>query len=132
MRQCIICAVFIVAGQCVRLKVVKKGYTLAKAMGAKTILMHALYEPVYYSSLEYSPIVGFNDYANMGALQVDTIEGLKEAAQSFLNKTKHHLADESIQTILKEGDTADTIRYYHSKLYPAYSGIFYAIVSSDL
>lgn len=90
-------------------KVAKKGFALAKAMGAKTVLLHALYEPVYYSSLEYSPIVGFNDYANMGALQVDTIEGLKEAAQSFLDKTKHHLADESIQTILKEGDTADTI-----------------------
>ncbi|GAB1452447.1 universal stress protein [Draconibacterium sp.] len=90
-------------------KVAEKGHALAKAMGAKIVLMHVLYEPVYYSSLEYSPIVGFNDYANLGALQTDTIQGLKEAAQSFLDKTKHHLADENIQTLLKEGDTADTI-----------------------
>ncbi len=90
-------------------KVAEKGYALAKAMGAKIILMHVLYEPVYYSSLEYSPIVGFNDYSNLGAHQTDTIQGLKEAAQHFLDKTKHHLADENIQTILKEGETADSI-----------------------
>jgi nucleotide-binding universal stress UspA family protein len=90
-------------------KVAEKGHALAKAMGAKIVLMHVLYEPVYYSSLEYSPIVGFNDYANLGALRTTTIQGLNEAAQNFLDKTKNHLADENIQTILKEGDTADTI-----------------------
>jgi len=71
--------------------------------------MHVLSEPVYYSSLEYSPIVGFNDSMTMGTFRTDTIEGLKEAAQHFLDKTKHHLADETIQTILKEGETADSI-----------------------
>lgn len=90
-------------------KVAEKGYALAKTMGAKIVLMHVLYEPVYYSSLEYSPIVGFNDYVNMGTFQTDTIQGLKEAAQHFLDKTKHHLADETIQTLLKEGETADSI-----------------------
>jgi len=90
-------------------KVAEKGVALAKTMGAKIILMHVLSEPVYYSSLEYSPIVGFNDSMTMGTFRTDTIEGLKEAAQHFLDKTKHHLADETIQTILKEGETADSI-----------------------
>jgi nucleotide-binding universal stress UspA family protein len=90
-------------------KVAEKGYALGKKMGAKIVLMHVLYEPVYYSSLEYSPIVGFNDTMNMGTFQTDTIQGLKEAAQHFLDKTKHHLADKTIQTILKEGETADSI-----------------------
>ena len=49
-------------------KVAEKGHSLAKAMGAKIVLIHVLYEPVYYSSLEYSPIVGFNDFSNMAAL----------------------------------------------------------------
>src|SRR5665811_250934 len=90
-------------------KVAEKGYALGKTLRAKIVLMHVLSEPVYYSSLEYSPIVGFNDPMNMGTFQIDTIQGLKEAAQHFLDKTKHHLADESIQTILEEGETADSI-----------------------
>jgi len=90
-------------------KVAEKGVALGKMMGAKIVLIHVLYEPVYYSSLEYSPIVGFNDSMTMGTFRTDTVEGLKEAAQHFLDKTKHHLADENIQTILTEGDTADSI-----------------------
>jgi nucleotide-binding universal stress UspA family protein len=97
-------------------KVAEKGVALAKAMGAKIVLMHVLYEPVYYSSLEYSPMVGFNDYANMGTFQTDTIQGLKETAQHFLDKTKHHLADETIQTLLTEGETADSILESAKKL----------------
>lgn len=91
------------------IKVAVKGYALAKTLGAKIVLMHALYDPVYYSSLEYSPITGFNDSMNMGTFNTDTIRGLKEAAQHFLDNTKEHLADETIQTLIKEGETADTI-----------------------
>src|SRR5680860_386127 len=90
-------------------KVAVKGYALGKTLRAKIILMHVLSEPVYYSSLEYSPIVGFNDSMNMETFRTDSIQGLKKAAQHFLDKTKHHLADETIQTILKEGETADSI-----------------------
>src|SRR5660397_69477 len=70
-------------------KVAEKGYALGKTMGAKIILMHVLSEPVYYSSLEYSPIVGFNDSMNMETFRTDSIQGLKKAAQHFLDKTKH-------------------------------------------
>ncbi len=97
-------------------KVAEKGYALGKTMGAKIVLMHVLYEPVYYSSLEYSPITGFNDYVNLGSFQTETIQGLKEAAQHFLDKTKLHLADETIQTILTEGETADSILKTAKKL----------------
>ena len=95
-------------------KVAEKGYALGKTMGAKIILMHVLSEPVYYSSLEYSPIVGFNDSMNMETFRTDSIQGLKKAAQHFLDKTKHRLADETIQTILKEGETA--VSYTHLTL----------------
>ncbi len=91
------------------IKVAEKGYALAKTMGAEVILVHVLLEPVYYSSVEYSPIMGFNDYMHIESFQTDTIQGLKKAAQHFLDKTKHHLADETIVTIIKEGETADSI-----------------------
>jgi len=90
-------------------KVAEKGYSLAKSMGAEVILMHVISDPVYYSTTEYSPIMGFNNSMDMGAFQFDTIVGLKKAAQHFLDKTKHNLADESIQTILEDGETADSI-----------------------
>ena len=90
-------------------KVAEKGHALAKMMGAEVVLMHVLSEPVYYSSLEYSPIVGFNNSMNMGAFQIETAQGLKEAAQHFLDKTKSQLGDENIKTLLKEGETADSI-----------------------
>ncbi len=91
------------------IKVAEKGYSLAKKMGAEVVLMHVLSEPVYYSSVEYSPILGFNDYMNMGTFQTETIQGLKKAAQHFLDRTKYHLGDENIHTLLKEGETADSI-----------------------
>ena len=91
------------------LKVAEKGHALAKLMGAEVVLMHVLSEPVYYSSLEYSPIVGLNDSMNMGTFRTDTVEGLKEAAQHFLDKTKSHLKDKNIKTLLGEGETADSI-----------------------
>lgn len=91
------------------IKVAKKGYELAKMMGAKIVLMHVLAEPVYYSPAGYSPITGFNESMEMGNFHTDTIQGLKEAAQNFLDRTKAHLNDENIKTLLKEGETADSI-----------------------
>ena len=44
----------------------KQGYSFAKAMGAEVILLHVISDPVYYSSPEYSPIMGFTGYMEMG------------------------------------------------------------------
>ena len=91
-------------------KVAETGFSLAKTMGAKVILMHVISDPVYYSSPEYSPIMGFTGY-NMGTgiLQFDSDDKLKKASQHFLDKSKHHLGDETIQTLVKEGDFAESI-----------------------
>ncbi len=90
-------------------KVAKKGYALAKKMGAEVVIMHVLAKLEYYSSVGYSQISGFNETMNMGAFQTDTMKGLKEAAQNFLDRTKALLNDENIKTLLKEGDSADSI-----------------------
>jgi nucleotide-binding universal stress UspA family protein len=78
-------------------------------MNAEITLLHVISDPVYYSSTEYSPIMGFNGFIDLSPMQPDSLGGLKQAALNFLDKTRHHLGDKSIQTIIKEGDFADSI-----------------------
>jgi len=89
-------------------QVAEEGYALAKAMHAEVILLHVVADPVYYASTEYSPIMGFTGYMDVGQLQL-TNESLKKASHHFLDKTKHHLGDGSIKTTVNEGDFAETI-----------------------
>ena len=90
-------------------KVAEEGFSMAKAMNAEVILLHVISDPVYYSTVEYSPIMGFNGFLDMAAVQLNSIDGLKKAAQQFLDKSKHHLGDKTIKTMVKEGDFAESI-----------------------
>jgi nucleotide-binding universal stress UspA family protein len=90
-------------------KVAELGYSLAHAMGAEVILLHVLTDPAYYTSAEYSPIMGFGGYMDVAQLYPVPIDGLKLASQHFLEKTKNHLKDDTIKTTVKEGDIADSI-----------------------
>lgn len=90
-------------------KVAELGFSMALNMGAEVTLLHVISDPVYYSSMEYSPIMGFSDYAGIGPFQLDTVEGLQKAASHFLEKTKRHLNDTTIHTLVKEGDIAGSI-----------------------
>jgi nucleotide-binding universal stress UspA family protein len=90
-------------------KVAETGYLLSKTMGAEVILLHVITDPVFYTSMDYSPIMGLNNYMDMNPLRLDSIEGLKMASQYFLDKSKQHLGDETIQTLIKEGDFAESI-----------------------
>jgi nucleotide-binding universal stress UspA family protein len=90
-------------------KVAEVGFSVAKSMNAKVILLHVITDPVFYSTAEYSPIMGFNGYMDMGPVILDSVEGLKNASLQYLNKSREHLGDKSIQTIVKEGDFAEAI-----------------------
>lgn len=90
-------------------KVVEVGFSLAKTMNAEVALLHVMSDPVYYSLTEFSPLMGFTSPLETEPLQFDTIDGIKKATQHFLDQSKRHLGDETIQTLLKEGDFADTI-----------------------
>ncbi len=90
-------------------KVAEQGFSLAKTMGAEVILLHVITDPTYYTSTEYSPIMGFGGFIDVAQFQLASSDGLKAASQHFLDKTKHHLNDEAIQTTVKEGDIADSI-----------------------
>jgi nucleotide-binding universal stress UspA family protein len=90
-------------------KVAETGFSLAKTMGSEVILMHVMSDPVDYSSMEYSPRLGYTGYKDIGKLQLESIEGLKNESQQFLDKSKHHLGDDSIQTLVKDGGCAEAI-----------------------
>jgi nucleotide-binding universal stress UspA family protein len=90
-------------------KVAEVGFSIAKAMNAEIVLLHVISDPFYYSSTEYSPIMGFNGFMDTAQIQLESAEGLKEAALNFLDKTRHHLGDKSIKTMIKEGDFAESI-----------------------
>ena len=80
-------------------KVAETGYSMAQALNAEMILLHVISEqPVYYSTYTY-----------MRELRVDIFVDLKKSIHAFLDKAKKYLGDESIKTIVSEGDIAETI-----------------------
>jgi len=90
-------------------KVAEAGFSLAKNMGAKAILQHVISDPVYYSSVQYSPITGFAGFMDTDPLLLASEDGLRKASEHFLEKAKHHLADETIEVLVKDGDPAEAI-----------------------
>ena len=98
-------------------KVAEVGFSMAKSMNAEVILLHVITDPVFYSTSGYSPIMGFNGYIDMSPMQLDSVDGLKNASLQYLDKSKQHLGDKTIQTIVKEGDFADSILETASELH---------------
>jgi nucleotide-binding universal stress UspA family protein len=90
-------------------KVAEVGYALAKAMKAEVILLHVISDAAYYSSLNYSPIMGFDSFINSDLIQADIVKELKKAAMNYLDKSKQHLGDNTIQTVIKDGDFGESI-----------------------
>ena len=90
-------------------KVAEVGYDLAKSMGAEITLLHVISDPVFYSSSDYSPIMGFSGYLNNDPLQLNTMEVLKSASLNFLAKSRNHLGDSAINVDAEEGDVAEII-----------------------
>ena len=97
-------------------KVADIGFAMAKAMSAEVVLLHVINDPTYYSSEAYSPIMGFTGFVDMDPLRVTNFEGLREAAKQFLEKSKQYLGDERIETVVGEGDLAETILLQAKKL----------------
>jgi nucleotide-binding universal stress UspA family protein len=90
-------------------KVAEIGFSIAKSMKAEVILLHVISDPVYYSSVEYSPIMGFSGFMETAQIQLNSVDSLKKASQLFLDKSKEHLGDKAIKTVVKEGDLSESI-----------------------
>jgi nucleotide-binding universal stress UspA family protein len=90
-------------------QIAETGYALAKSMNAQVVLLHVTSDYVYYSSLDYSPILGYDSFSNLGALQTNAVEELAKAAENYLQATKQHLGDDSIKTVVRDGDFGEVI-----------------------
>lgn len=90
-------------------KVAEAGYVLAGTLGGHTILLHVTFHTTYYSSLNYSPIMGFDSFSNLDEIQTNTEKELKRTAGDFLDNIKWNLGDEIIQIMKYEGGYAKNI-----------------------
>ena len=100
-------------------KVAETGYSFARAMNGEAILLHVVSDKVYYySRKEYAPIMGFASDMDTYKLHLESLDGLKKVAQQFLDKSKQQLGDDSIVTIVMEGNFSDSIllaaKEYHA------------------
>ncbi|MBW7890061.1 MAG: universal stress protein [Chitinophagaceae bacterium] len=90
-------------------QIAETGYKLAKSMNASVTLLHVTTDAVYYASRSYSPVLGFDTFSDLNILETTPVEEIKEAAQNYLDQLKLHLGDDSIQTLVEEGDTGECI-----------------------
>jgi nucleotide-binding universal stress UspA family protein len=91
--------------------IAETGYKIATALNAEVTLLHVIAEPAYYSSMEYSPIMGFSGFMDgFDAGLSDVVKSdIKTLTQEFLEKSKQHLNNENIKTLIAEGSFAETI-----------------------
>jgi nucleotide-binding universal stress UspA family protein len=89
--------------------IAQKGYELASSMNAEMTLLHVVADYTYYSSLDYSPILGFDSFSNLGILQTNTVTELQNAAHDYLGKMKQFLGNPDINTVVKDGDFGQAI-----------------------
>lgn len=90
-------------------KVAESGYSLAKAMKAEVVMLFVISDKAFYSTTEAMPMAGFGAYMGVIPMQFENIESLKAGATHLLDKIKHALGDQSISTLIEEGDTAFSI-----------------------
>lgn len=90
-------------------KIAETGYAMAKAMNAAATLLHVTTDAIYYASRSYSPVLGFDTFSDLDILETTPVEEIKKAAQDYLDQIKQHLGDETIQTVVEEGDTGDCV-----------------------
>lgn len=81
------------------LKVSDVGFKLAKDKEAEVILLHVIINLITYSLT----------YLKMQPLKFESIEDLKKISHNFTLKSKRHLGENMIQSIVKEGEFATSI-----------------------
>ena len=90
-------------------KVAEAGFSLAKSLKAEVILLHVINESANYSTPGHFPIMGYTGYVDVSPTVLESAEGLRNAALQYLDKTRQHLGDKSIETLVADGGFAETI-----------------------
>lgn len=89
-------------------KVAEIGFSFANAMNAEVILLHVIPDLTTFSALVYADRAGLMGFSKTEASHLFE-DGIENAMIQFLEKTKEYLGNDTIQTLVKEGDYADTI-----------------------
>jgi len=86
--------------------VAQKGYALANKLGASVGLLHIVSNISYYG-MQYPSFLGFSG----SALPIDPSlpETLQNIAKEYMVSAKAHLGDNTVETYVETGDTADVI-----------------------
>jgi len=95
-------------------RVADAGHLLAKAINGHAILLHVIADTPYYSSLDYSPVMGFEGFTT--AVEKLSHEDFEKVAHQYLYKIKRKLGDEEITTVVKHGNFAHTILKFANEL----------------
>ena len=90
-------------------KVAEIGFSFAKTMGAAVTLLHVMADPPYYSIIGHVTIMGFAGHLDKSKVPLEKIDNPEKLSQQFLEKSKLHLGDNNIQTLVKDGDFAESI-----------------------
>jgi nucleotide-binding universal stress UspA family protein len=90
-------------------KVAEIGFSFAKTMGAAVTLLHVMVDPPYYSLIGHVTIMGFAGHLDKSKVPLEKIDNPEKLSQQFLEKSKLHLGDNNIQTLVKDGDFAESI-----------------------
>jgi nucleotide-binding universal stress UspA family protein len=90
-------------------KVAETGFSIAKTLGLGITLQHVPTDEIYFKLLDIVTIMGIcsqrqisDEIQKMGA-------ELKELSVQFLNKSKFHLGDANVHTLLKDGDSNESV-----------------------
>lgn len=90
-------------------KVAESAYALGIETNSQMVLLHVLAEPIQYATSGYSSIMGFGGYIDLEMLPSFGNEQLIQSSQEYLEATKKFLGNDTIQTLVKEGNVAETI-----------------------
>lgn len=90
-------------------QIAEMGYQLSAALHAETYLLHVTSNTTFYASPNYSPVLGFDSFNTLDAVQTDTESDMQRSAEMYLENLKRHLGDERIKTVVKEGECAEKI-----------------------
>lgn len=90
-------------------KVAEVGFSLTKNEGTEFTILHVISDPSKYTLHKHITIMGFAGHRDVSQSQLENADGIKNVSRLYLEKTKHHLGDKFIQTLVMEGDITDSI-----------------------
>lgn len=92
-------------------KVADEGLNIAKLMKANVVLLHVILGPINSDINGHVTVLGFGASPKpvISLIKEDEKATLMETAQQYLDNTKLHFGDVKIETIVKEGNAAESI-----------------------